>query len=269
MATILIVVHPDDQFSKRSFIVQGLVEPWTAAGHRVIVHEGVEGMPSADVAFSHVDLSVIPDAYQGALARYPKVINGRAVDIRKRAFREHLVAPGDGFTGSVIVKTNLNAGGMPEALHATVAAERGEKSQRARFIKGRYPVFASACEVPAATWSDPDLVVEKFLPEKDERGYYLRTWVFLGASERCTRTLGAHRVVKAADTIERTTVAVPEELRAWRTKLGFDYGKFDFAIHDGSVVLYDVNRTPTMPATISDALRAGMAELAKGIAAFV
>jgi hypothetical protein len=29
-----------------------------------------------------------------------------------------------------------------------------------------------------------------------------------------------------------------------RARLGFDYGKFDYGIVDGQVVLYDVNRTP-------------------------
>ena len=58
-------------------------------------------------------------------------------------------------------------------------------------------------------------------------------------------------------------------LRAWRARLGFDYGKFDFVVRDGEPVLFDVNRTPTMASNLSAALEAGMGELARGMAAFV
>jgi hypothetical protein len=40
---------------------------------------------------------------------------------------------------------------------------------------------------------------------------------------------------------------VPEELRRKRNELGFDYGKFDYAISDGRLVLFDTNPTPGMP----------------------
>ena len=37
---------------------------------------------------------------------------------------------------------------------------------------------------------------------------------------------------------------MPDEIRAERQRLGFDYGKFDFAIGPEGPVLYDANRTP-------------------------
>ena len=40
------------------------------------------------------------------------------------------------------------------------------------------------------------------------------------------------------------TEPVPEELRQTRRQLGFDYGKFDYGVVNGEVVLYDANRTP-------------------------
>ncbi|HET6639867.1 MAG TPA: hypothetical protein VFH82_13915 [Gemmatimonadota bacterium] len=44
--------------------------------------------------------------------------------------------------------------------------------------------------------------------------------------------------------VEATFEPVPDEIRAIRAGLGFDYGKFDYGIVDEEVVLYDVNPTP-------------------------
>jgi hypothetical protein len=38
----------------------------------------------------------------------------------------------------------------------------------------------------------------------------------------------------------------PDELREIRRSLGFDFGKFDYSIVNGRVVLYDRNRTPSV-----------------------
>ncbi len=270
MATILVVAHAHDRFDARHFLLKGLFEHWTAAGHRVLVHEGPSGLPDADLAFVHIDGTVIPTPYLDALSRYPIVVNGKTADISKRSFSRHLVSRADAFDGPVIVKTNRNSGGFPEAMHAMNARDAGEPpGEPVRFMKDRYPIFRSACEVPASTWRDPDLVVEKFLPEKDERGYYVRYWVFLGDKERCSRYLEADPIVKGDKAIERIPCDVPDEIRAWRARLGFDFGKFDFVIHDGQPVLLDVNRTPTVPPNLSDAVRAQQAALSEGIAAFL
>jgi hypothetical protein len=42
---------------------------------------------------------------------------------------------------------------------------------------------------------------------------------------------------------------IPDELRRLRREMGFDFGKFDYGIVDGRVVLYDANRTPVMLAS--------------------
>ena len=270
MSTILLVAHARDRFHQRSFLVQSLFDHWAAAGHRVLVAEGPDALPSADVAFLHLDCTAVPPEYIEATRRYPVVINGATGDVSKRAISEQLVAQRDGFQGPVIVKTNRNSGGFPEALHAQVAVLAGEDpGPPVRYMKDRYPIFASPCLVPPAVWNDPDLVVERFLPEKDERGYYVRYWVFLGDRERCSRYLEAEPVVKGDRAIERLPVPVPGELRVWRKKLGLDYGKLDFVLHDGKPVLLDVNRTPTVPANLSEAVRAGQADLARGMDALL
>ena len=52
-------------------------------------------------------------------------------------------------------------------------------------------------------------------------------------------------------------------------RLGFDYGKFDFAIHEGVPVLFDVNRTPTLPENLTEALVKANIDLARGLDAFL
>ena len=67
--------------------------------------------------------------------------------------------------------------------------------------------------------------------------------------------------------LEPTTV--PEVLRAERERLGFDFGKFDFVVHEGEVVLLDANRTPTGAAAISTYQSEQAAKLALGINSFL
>jgi hypothetical protein len=52
--------------------------------------------------------------------------------------------------------------------------------------------------------------------------------------------------------------------------MGFDYGKFDFAIHKGEPVLYDVNRTPGGPkqALKSETAERSYQELSAGLNSF-
>src|SRR5262245_46932440 len=58
VATILVLVHEYDRFHAQSYLLQGLFPHWIEAGHVVAVHEGLEGLPEADVVFLHVDLTV-------------------------------------------------------------------------------------------------------------------------------------------------------------------------------------------------------------------
>jgi hypothetical protein len=271
MATVVVLVHANDLFGARHFMVRSFFPVWEAMGHHVVVHEGAARAPAGDVALLHVDRTVVPDEYVEAMRAYPVAINARARDISKRVVSESLVGPFDAWRGPVIVKTNANAGGVPEKLHDEIARRRGEapRGLPPRYMTERYPIFDSIDAVPTAMRLDPELVVERFLPERDERGYASRHWIFFGDRERCTRVVGPHPIVKGQDILDRTVVPVPEELRAHRERLGFDYGKLDFVVHEGRVVLLDANRTPTIPANLTEALRAGMEHLARGLDGFV
>jgi hypothetical protein len=270
MATILLLCHAHDLFHARHFLVAGLVPHWTEAGHRVIVHEGARDVPEADVTILHVDRTVIPAEYVEALRGRAVVVNGRAIDLSKRRVSTHLVGPYDDYDGPVIVKTDANAGGVPEWLHEQVARRKGEAppGPPAKYMTERYRIFDSVRRVPPRARLSPDLVIERFVPERDPRGYATRHWIFLGDRGWCSRVVGGQPVLKGADVVERTMVDVPDAIRARREELGLDFGKLDFVIHDGEPILLDANRTPTVPERLSGELAAGLAGLARGIDVF-
>jgi len=58
----------------------------------------------------------------------------------------------------------------------------------------------------------------------------------------------------------------PSEIEALRERMGFDYGKFDYVIHEGRVILLDANKTPTFQ---GDANAPHLRELALGIEDFL
>ena len=267
-AHIVLITHVYDNFRDRDFLLRNLAGHWLDAGHDITLAEGLGDWPDADAAIMHVDLSVIPTAYTEAAKRYPVVVNGAAVDVRKRLVSRNLVSRHDDWTGPVMVKTDLNYSGIPEKL----AAERFRlDGQPADLPPGPivsttrpYPVLRSASEVPADVWANPGFVVERFLPEQDAQGYWVRAWVFFGDRERCTRYRGTHPIVKSATIVAHEPAPVPDELRAERERLGFDYGKFDFVVRDGRAILLDANRTPSAPPPTPE-MEASNAWLAGGI----
>ena len=272
MIRIIIITHVYDGFRERDFLLRSLAGHWLDAGHDVHLCEGLGNWPDGDVAIMHVDLSLVPAAYSEAAKRYPLVVNGAAVDVRKRLVSRHLLTRNDGWTGPVIVKTDLNFSGIPEKL----AAESFRRDGKAADLPPGpivsttrpYPIFTSASEVPAEVWDNPGFVVERFLPEQDEHGYCVRAWVFFGDRERCTRYRGSHPIVKSATIVAHEPAPVPDELRAERERLGFDYGKFDFVVRDGQAILLDANRTPSAPPP-NPVIEASNARLAEGIGALL
>ena len=141
----------------------------------------------------------------------------------------------------------------PKALLNRVA----ERSGRPRpfpdvRVSESYAVYDSLADVPQSALDDEALVIEKFIPEVDPDGCAVRFWVFCGDRERCNRYVSLGNMVKATNVIRREPVPVPEELRVLRRELGFDFGKFDFVMHDGRAVLLDANKTPGCPPRIED-----------------
>ncbi|HVC10717.1 MAG TPA: hypothetical protein VNE59_03690 [Burkholderiales bacterium] len=271
MATIVILEHALQRSLRLPYLVYGLAERWRRDGHRVIVHHGLDAPPAGDLAIVNIDLTVIPAAYRALYARYAKVLNGAVLDVSKRRYSLDLLDRYSDWVGAVIVKTDANFGGRPEALLRSVAVAEGSSCDiPAGPLAQGYPIYRSLREVPAAVWTTPGLIVERFLPERDARGdYYLRTWMFLGDRDRSTRWRATGPIVKADNTLERVPAEVPDEIRAWRERLGFDFGKFDFVRHGERWVLLDVNRTPAYPPWVPGVPDPALDTLAPGLRSYL
>lgn len=272
MATIVILEHLMQKDFGQPYLVYALAESWRTAGHTVLVHHGTNTPPPGDIAFLNVDLTIVPPAYSALLDRYERVINGRTLDISKRGYSTQILAADSAWDGPVIVKTDRNFAGRIDArLRRRMLAAGLTPDIPAGPTMQRYVVFESIAKVPANVWQTDGVIVEKFLPEHDADGYYMRVWVFLGTATRSFRMRANVPIIKSHHIVERETVAVPDEISAWRERLGFDYGKFDYVVRDGRPILIDANRTPGAPAdyATNPDVAAGIALLAQGIDDFL
>jgi hypothetical protein len=228
------------------YLLREIAAVWKESGVEVTVLHGPTPNVRADLIILHVDLTFVPIDHIAYLRQFPKAINAPVVDISKRFISEHVLRSPDEFQGSVIVKANLNCAGVKEARFAA----RGlmPKDQAEPFTD--YQIFESPSEVPAEYWKNRNIVIEKFLPERDGDQFCLRTWVFFGEKETNSLSYANEPIIKSSKVVRRVSVPdeVPDALRARREELGFDYGKFDYAIVDGEFVLYDANRTPSLGA---------------------
>jgi hypothetical protein len=260
--------------------MRAIGEAWRAEGHTVFVVEPRGKFAPADLAVLHVDRTVVPGPHLALARRYPRVVNGRVRDIGKRSFAGAPAADRD-FPGPVIVKTARNCGGEPEL--GALVRRGGLMGLAARVLwrlppqlSGRldpqdYPIYGSGRAVPAWFFFDPRFVVQRYLPERWNGGAIaLRRWSFFGDREMHSLTVQEGPTVKSGTLGERTPLGpVPGELQALRRRHGFDYGKFDYGIADGNVVVYDLNRTPSGGRLAAGELAQFGRALAPGLAALM
>jgi hypothetical protein len=268
MATIVVLEHEfqREQMSQWSMI-RAYAERWRQHGHVVLWHYGPGDPPAGDLAILHVNPSVVPQEYLRLLSFYPRVLNSAVLDISKTTFSQHILTPDDPWTGPVIVKTNANYRGLPEAKLRATATQAGTAANvRASPLIRKYLIYDTLADVPKEMWQTRGLIVERFLPERDERGRYcVRIWTFLGDRQRCVIWRSYYPLVKADNVVRSEPVDPPETLHRWREHLGFDFGKFDYVVYDGQEILLDVNRTPTYPDPNDPVVREAVAQLAPGI----
>jgi hypothetical protein len=220
--------------------ISELSRVWEEDGVEVLHIAGTTETPEADVLIVHVDLSVVPDEYLSFAARYPKVVNGRVKDIRKSVISRHLVRSNDGWSGPVIVKSNLNCAGRGELVTGHKPWELFPFPIRRQ---ADYRVYESAKEVPSEYFGHPQLVVERFLPEREGDLYFARSYHFVGDISTTVR-LGSKQPIVLGHTSESVEEIEPHsEVIGRRRELGMDYGKIDYVVHDGKVVILDVNKT--------------------------
>lgn len=257
---IAVITHPGDRRlrtwmggriarSRPFYQLDAILMAGQARGLRWVFTDPGQRFQAADAAILHVNMSLIPQDYLDLAAVYPRTINGTVSDIRKRHVSRNLVGRDDPWPGPVLVKSDLNCGGKPEARLARRAGQPLSSSVP------DYQLFDHIAAVPDAVWTDPTRVVERYLPERRGAMNVLRVWSVLGDYERCTWYSAPETIVKGHNIVEFGPSEVPEVLRAERRRLGFDYGKFDFAIGPEGPVLYDANRTPAYLSTRPDLMR--------------
>lgn len=294
MPHVAVLLHRHDGFERRDFYwLREIVECWRSEGIEVSFVRDPLTRIDADILVLHVDLTVVPPEYLACARRCGIVINGGVSDISKRVVSEHLVRRGDRWDGPVMIKTNRNARGSREkyvARKGFKAALRGgnvagachdyfgeEYRKVRRWLRYGsrkaffdYPIYHTIADVPDTVWDDDDFVVERFLPEMRDGRYCIRTWLFFGNCERHALFYSDDPIVKSRNIIgyERLD-EVPEELRLMRQRLGFEFGKFDYAIVDGRPVLFDANRTPTIGDLPRDRSLPIARTLAQGIHSFL
>ena len=256
----IVILHHERQpkEDQEFFLLAWVAKLWSEDGYEVHHLYGTQQRIEADLAFLHVDVSVVPDEYLRFVERYPKSVNLALRDIRKRNVSDNLVGPADDYDGPVIVKTDLNHGGTPEVLVGAKSEpppmSRMERIKRRIGLKdpmrmrgpADYLIYERKSKVPGHVFDNQALVVERFLPEQHGDEYYHRRYLFLGDAER-NDVWATTMAINASDREgDRTwTEPVPAELRARRRSFGADYGKIDYVIRDGQIEIFDINRTPT------------------------
>ena len=254
------------------YVLSAMKRIWERSGVQVRV--GQHYCDDADLCFLHHDRTQLTGDLPKARAGV-KVINGAVLDISKRRYSTLALSPGDAWPGPVIVKSNLNHFGLPEAgaERATLISALHRRLARLSWRMARklperfYPVLESIGDVPNWVWRDENLLVEKFLPERTEDGLYsIRGWLFLGDQSYGYRMYSPDPLVKTGTMVRHDYLdAPPPELVEIRKRMQFDFGKFDYVQHGEQAILLDANKTPTYSGK-GESPR--LLKLAQGIEAF-
>ena len=221
-----------------------------ALGVETVHLYGTRHYEPADAIFVHVDLSVVPDQVRRFAARYPMQINAGARDIRKTSFADGLLDSWNTYDAPVIVKSDLNYGGVPEFF------ERGLLDRLARKIgrvltgkpapkiasKSDYRVFSTLAAVPPELFGEGN-VVQKLLLEKDGDKNLLREYIFLGRLHYENIERSSSEIITEDDHVSCEPFVPHPRLLNLRHRMKLDYGKIDYVMIDGEPFIFDANKT--------------------------
>lgn len=222
-------------------------QPWTLCDARDI------GRRQGARAFLHVDLSNDPPEFSALTQHYDRVINGHASSIDRRLYSAARVLRDQACDGPVIVKSIYNHRGSSELRHA----EKHDFYPRLRrsVLKIVYPgyrkklcppyrVFKHIDEVPRSVWSNPALIVEKFLADPAAPSITKWRWDFCLDEGITTEAVFSDPLCQPESMLSvGTQPAPPAEIAALRSKMRLDYGSIDFFMTPAGAVPIDVNKT--------------------------
>jgi hypothetical protein len=236
-------------------VITHFADIWREEGNEVIFLFGTKKFVPADLIIVPVNLSVVPDSYLEFARKYPIVLNGEIKDVRKSTFSKNLIQSAESYEGKAIVKSNLNFAGRPERklLYSSYPKRFLRLLLSWFYCKAtRTPYFKSCLDyrlydhprlIPQSYFKNPNLVVEKFLPEMENGFYAVRNFHFLGDRMTCNKLVSKHPIVKGATHVKNEKIEPHAEIIELRKAMKFDYGKFDYVFHEGQVVLLDINKT--------------------------
>lgn len=270
MSVDIRIILAQGEAPKRAHMIVKLAEVWSENGLSVAF--GPIHSLCASVGILHVDRTVVEPGLVPKNPNKRPILNGSVLDISKRRFSANLLDINSSWDGPVLVKTDANAFGHYEMAQHPWHLFKTQRARLAGHLPWRllrelprrsYPILKSLRDVPGWVWDRPDLVVERFLPERVDELYALRIWIFLGNQEYGAVLYGTDPIMKV-DRLAHFEYLheFPDSLRKLRRKLGFDYGKFDYVMVNGEAVLLDANRTPSVRA---GPISANVRKLASGI----
>lgn len=279
MNCILILCHRYQRCAPK-LLIHALSAAWSKMGLMVSFVYGTDDRPGADLLIPQIDLTHTPKEYIDYCRAFPNVINRDVTDISKRRISSNLLCGDEDYQGPVIVKTDNNASGFPEDSMSKIENPLFWRVARkvlplAEHLFGRqmawrrtlnpYLTYNNLSEVPAGVFQNRGMVVERFLPEREGKRYFMRHYICLGDRVRSVRVAGFTPFLKrsACEPVDEG-LTPPDEVVALRRRLGLDYGKIDYLMNEGRVVILDVNPTPGPPGTPAATART-VNDLAGGI----
>ncbi len=252
------------------YVISKLATHWRQWGYMITA--GPADALSGGLGIMHIDRTKVKPKLVPETTL--PVLNRQVLDISKNLFSTLRVYPEDAWTGPVIIKSILNFFGSPEwdaSRPGFFERKRREIAQRswrlARMLPQQdYPVLNSIAAVPGWVWKREDLIVERFMPERDGDLYSIRGWLFFGDRGYAYRLFSKSPIVKVGTTIRYDILDhVPPELEILRKAHGYDFGKFDYVEVEGRPVVIDMNKTPT---TIAKPDSPRLIDLAEGLYSF-
>ncbi len=244
MIQISILQH-QTQRENNSLMMHYLASRWKEEGKKVVYYNGLDRPIEGDILIPQIDLTYTPREYIDAIESFEGVVlNKKINDISKKTISKQLLQANKDYRGEVIVKPNLNYGGLPEIrlkskpwrLYYVLKKVTG-------LARPKYLVFSSIKEVPKQYKDSNDYVLEKYLPERRGDLYILRQSTFLGDRVRSIEISSEKPLLKRKESFRRKIVETPLEVMEYRRTMGFDHGKFDYCFYNGEFVLFDANKT--------------------------
>jgi hypothetical protein len=206
-------------------------------------------------AFLHVDLTELPKPLKEIDRHYPRCVNGHAITISRLLYTKARLLQGDDYVGPVIAKTALNSRGLPEfrfnmsrngaSIPVHMLKQIGIRAYIAQ-VCPMYRVYPSISDVPDRVWTDPRLIVERFLPRCLDLPVVKHRFDFFYDVELNMRSTYGSLLCEPETVISTETVAmVPAEVAAVRRTLNLDFGAIDYFVIKDEVFVIDANKTVT------------------------